>query len=104
ASKRALRDYRIGIIDAFSTDLPADPDIAAAFADMLDRLRQAGCRITRIQVDPLERYKATTRAMIAAEAYAYHGEQIDAHPEDFSARTITRIGAGKNVTMQQYVA
>lgn len=102
--ERPLRDYRIGIIDAFSTHLKPDPDIAAAFDKMLDRLREAGCRITRIQVDSLEHYRTTTRMMIAAEAYAYYGEQIDAHPDDFSGRTVSRIGRGKNVTTQQYVA
>lgn len=95
ASSRRLREFSVGVIDAFSTDLGADPLLAAAFEDMLARLARAGCRITRIRVDPMERYVATARTLIAAEAYSYHGAAIEARPRDFCRRTLARIIPGK---------
>lgn len=99
---RRLREFRVGVIDAFSVELAADPDIAAAFEDMVARLGQAGCRVTRIRVDPLEHYAATARPLIAAEASAYHGAWIERHPAYFGARTRARIAQGKNVSAETY--
>jgi len=101
---RRLREFSIGVIDAFSTDLEADPDMAAAFEDMLVRLGRAGCRVVRIRVDPLACYVATARNLIAAEAYSDHGAGIEARPEDFSARTRVRIGQGKAFSREAYAA
>lgn len=99
---RNLREFAVGVIDAFSTDLEADSEIAAAFENMVAALGQAGCRVTRIHVDPLRRYATAARGITAAQAYSYYGAQIEARPTDFGARTRTRIGQGKNISAEQY--
>lgn len=102
--QRRLRAYRVGVIDAFSTDLDADPEIMQALHDMLAALTKAGCKLVPLQVDPLGNYAATAGTLIGAEAYIDHGAALDANPHHFCARTRARIGKGKECTAEQFTA
>lgn len=101
---RRLRGYRVGVIGAFSTDLDADPEIMQALHDMLAGLKQAGCTLVPLQVDPLATYAMTARTLIGAEAYMDHGAALEANPQHFCVRTRARIGKGKECTAEQFAA
>lgn len=93
----------IGIIDPFSTDLDPHPDIANKFDFTIQQLAKAGMRIRRLKSFPLSQYTKCARLIVGAEAYTYHGEEIDAHPEQYCGLTRERVGRGRSVTLQAYV-
>lgn len=96
-----VKGCRVGIIDAFATDLDPDPEIGEVFERSVADLVRAGCEVTRLRVDSLERYTVCARTLSSAEAYAEYGADVDARPGIFGQRTRDRFAKGRAVTPTQ---
>lgn len=101
--KASLRGAVVGVIDSFSSGIDAHPEMTKALNAMIASLHKAGAIIKRVDAPPLARFIACSRSVVYTEAYAYHGEAIDAHPTAYGQRTLDRIGKGRLVTVREYV-
>lgn len=101
--KGSLRGAVVGVIDSFSSGSDAHPEMTNALNAMIAGLHKAGAIIKRVHTPPLARFIACSRSVVYTEAYAYHGEAIDAHPTAYGQRTLDRIGRGRSVTVKEYV-
>ena len=102
-ARGSLRGAVVGVIDSFSSGVDAHPEKTKALDAMIASLHQAGAIIKRVDTPPLARFIACSRSVVYTEAYAYHGEAIDAHPTAYGQRTLDRIGKGRSVTVREYV-
>jgi aspartyl-tRNA(Asn)/glutamyl-tRNA(Gln) amidotransferase subunit A len=97
---------RVGIPRAYFWE-GLHPDIGAAMETALSVLK----RLARTQrnVAPLDgdaTYSSVMTpytAVLSAEAYAYHKDRLARSPELYQAATLTRIRAGANVTLPEYI-
>jgi aspartyl-tRNA(Asn)/glutamyl-tRNA(Gln) amidotransferase subunit A len=97
----ALRDdtkkLRIGVPRSyFFEDL--DPEVAAAVESALVEIGGLVAEVKEITLEV-----PTDRTLQAAEAYAYHAENLARHEELYSPETVRRIRRGENVSAVEYI-
>ena len=88
----------LAVLDHYvSEDL--DRPVATAFEQALHRLSAAGARLTRIRMPEIEALPALNAGggIAAAEAWAFHRDQIERAGEAYDARVLSRIRAGAEI-------
>jgi aspartyl-tRNA(Asn)/glutamyl-tRNA(Gln) amidotransferase subunit A len=74
---RGLRGLRIGYVRHFhETDIPADPEVAAALDNVARVLAAEGAAVTEVILPPLARFTAVNRVIMHAEAFAIHARWL----------------------------
>jgi aspartyl-tRNA(Asn)/glutamyl-tRNA(Gln) amidotransferase subunit A len=95
--KEGAKDLRVGVPRAyFFEDL--DPEVASAVEHALTGIATLGAHIKEVRLEV-----PTDRTLQAAEAYAYHAEDVAKHPELYQAETVRRIRTGEKVTAAEYM-
>ncbi len=95
--KEGAKDLRVGVPrEYFFDDL--DPEVASAVEHALTGIASLGAHIKRVRIEV-----PTDRTLQAAEAYAYHAEDVAKHPELYQAETVRRIRTGEKVTAVEYM-
>jgi aspartyl-tRNA(Asn)/glutamyl-tRNA(Gln) amidotransferase subunit A len=98
----SLAAFRVGVLrNLFCEGI--DPEIAAAFEEPVRILSQFTREVRDVQ--PLADYAEVMRtysAVLTAEAYTYHREDVNVRPEAYQPQTLKRILAGANVTRKEY--
>jgi aspartyl-tRNA(Asn)/glutamyl-tRNA(Gln) amidotransferase subunit A len=75
-----------------------DPEVASAIEHALREISSLGAEIREVQIDvPVD------RTLPAAEAYAYHTENVAKSPELYQPETLRRIRSGEAVTVAEYI-
>lgn len=82
----------------------ADDQPIAAFEDAIDRLAQAGAKITRARQPAADAAMAQGTPLYAPEAYGIWGKVIEAAPDKMNANILTRFRGGMDMTAPDYVA
>jgi aspartyl-tRNA(Asn)/glutamyl-tRNA(Gln) amidotransferase subunit A len=96
-----LRDgagkLRVGVPrEYFFDDL--DPEVASATEYALREISSLGAEIREVRLDvPVD------RTLQAAEAFAYHSENVAKTPELYQPETLRRIRSGEAVTAAEYI-
>ena len=99
----AQPDTRVlGIPEAYFLDR-LDPAIRQLFAEAIDRLRAAGCRIERVDIPHAEAIPATYLHVVMPEAFAYHARTLEARPEDYTPGVRLRLQMGHYIMAEDYV-
>jgi Asp-tRNA(Asn)/Glu-tRNA(Gln) amidotransferase A subunit family amidase len=95
--REGAKKLRVGVArEYFFDDL--DPEVASAIDGALREISSLGAEIKEVQLDvPVD------RTLQAAEAYAYHAENLAKPPELYQAETLRRIRGGEAVTAAQYI-
>jgi len=95
--REGAKKLRVGVArEYFFDDL--DPEVASAIDGALREISSLGAEIKEVQLDvPVD------RTLQAAEAYAYHAENLAKLPELYQAETLRRIRGGEAVTAAQYI-
>jgi aspartyl-tRNA(Asn)/glutamyl-tRNA(Gln) amidotransferase subunit A len=95
--REGAKKLRVGVArEYFFDDL--DPEVASAIDCALREISSLGAEIKEVQLDvPVD------RTLQAAEAYAYHAENLAKLPELYQAETLRRIRGGEAVTAAQYI-
>ncbi|MGE0625998.1 MAG: amidase [Pseudomonadales bacterium] len=92
----------LAVLDHYVTaDL--DTTVAAVYARALERLERRGARLTRLELPDIETLPTLNArgGIAAAEAYAFHRDQLASHEADYDPRVGRRILAGRNVSAQE---
>jgi aspartyl-tRNA(Asn)/glutamyl-tRNA(Gln) amidotransferase subunit A len=95
--KEGAKGLRVGVPRAcFFDDL--DPEVASAMEHALTGIATLGAHIKEVGLEV-----PTDRTLQAAEAYAYHEEDVARHPELYQVETVRRIRTGEKVTAAEYM-
>jgi aspartyl-tRNA(Asn)/glutamyl-tRNA(Gln) amidotransferase subunit A len=95
--KEGAKGLRVGVPRAYFFD-DLDPEVASAMAHALTGIATLGAHIKEVRLDV-----PTDRTLQAAEAYAYHAEDVAKHAELYQLETVRRIRTGEKVTAAEYV-
>jgi aspartyl-tRNA(Asn)/glutamyl-tRNA(Gln) amidotransferase subunit A len=92
-----LKSLRVGVPRSyFFVDL--DPEVASAMEHALQGLQTLVGEMKEVHLDV-----PADRTLQAAEAYAYHAENVAKTPELYQAETVRRIKSGENVSAADYI-
>lgn len=95
---------RVGVVRHFyETDLPCEPDVAAATEEALKVLRDLGTTVSNITIAPFQAYNAAAGQISRAEGYSIHERWLRESPEKYGAIFRQRISAGAFVRGSDYV-
>jgi aspartyl-tRNA(Asn)/glutamyl-tRNA(Gln) amidotransferase subunit A len=95
--KEGAKDLRVGVPRAYFFE-DIDPEVASAVEHALTGIATLGAHIKEVRLEV-----PTDRTLQAAEAYAYHAEDVAKHPELYQAETVRRIRTGEKVTAAEYM-
>ena len=88
---------RIGVTrDFFYEGL--DPEVKEAIDQAIATLTNLGAEIRQITMDV-----STDRVVIQSEAFAYHSENIEKHPELYLPETLAKLRLGAGIDMGTYI-
>jgi aspartyl-tRNA(Asn)/glutamyl-tRNA(Gln) amidotransferase subunit A len=100
----SCKGLRIGVPrHVFEEDPDLDPEVRAAFASTLVRLRDLGCRLTDVTLDGYDSWADAARAITWPEEYAEHGAELRDYPERFSAVARSRLQDGLRFSAPDHV-
>jgi len=97
-----LADLNLAVLDHYVT-VDMDEVVAAAYGLALERLQHAGVTLTPIRLTDIESLPALNArgGIAAAEAYAFHRDQLERCEADYDPRVGRRILAGRNVGAEE---
>ncbi len=93
---------RLGIPRRYFLDL-LEPAVEAAFADTLERLARAGCRIDDVDIPHAADTGPVYLHTQLAEAAEQHGADLDARPDAYGRGVRLRLELGRYVLAEDYV-
>ncbi len=99
---RSVSDLNLAVLDHYVTaDL--DPDVGAAYERALALLSRAGATLSSLTLAEVESLPTLNArgGIAAAEAYAFHRDQLERHAAEYDPRVGSRIVAGKNVGAEE---
>lgn len=102
--QRGVKGLRLGVLKTVvQGDL--DAHVSGDFAAALDALSSAGAVVSDVEIPELNEIGGlnTKGGMSAAEAYAFHREQVTAHGDDYDQRVRKRIEMGGTQTAYEYL-
>ena len=102
--ERGARGLRIGFVRHFhETDLPADPEVAAALENVVRTLQGLGAEIRDVRLPTLGEFGAVNRVILQSEAWAIHGPWLRERPGDYGQLARRRLMAGAFMSAGDYV-
>ncbi len=102
--ERGVHGLRIGFIRHFhETDLPADPEVAAALENVAQTLQGLGAEIRDIRLPALGEFGAVNRVILQSEAWAIHGPWLRERPGDYGRLARRRLLPGAFIGAGDYV-
>jgi len=100
-----VRGLRVGFVRHFhETDLPADPEVAAALEQVARGLQQGGAELRDIRLPTLGEFGAVNRVILQSEAWAIHGPWLRERPGDYGRLARRRLLPGAFLGAGDYVA
>ena len=102
--RRPLTHARLALVQNFMLE-DLDKTVAQAFERSLERLRAAGAEIVPLTLAELQDLPPPQHrgALVAAEAWAWHGELIQRHEARYDPRVAQRIRAGASLGAADYL-
>lgn len=101
---RGIEGLRIGYVRHFhETDIPADPEVAAALEDVARALGEEGARIQPVTLPSLNEFAAVNRVILNSEAWSIHAPWLRTRPGDYGQLARRRLMAGAFVAAGDYV-
>jgi aspartyl-tRNA(Asn)/glutamyl-tRNA(Gln) amidotransferase subunit A len=101
---RGVRGLRVGYVRHFhETDMPADPQIAAALDAVAAALAGEGALVRTVTLPNLQAFSAVNRIILQSEAWAIHAPWLRERPQDYGRSGRRRLLAGAFLTAEDYV-
>ncbi len=95
--QQGTKSLRVGVPRGYFFD-DLDPEISAAMEHALSGIETLVAQVKEVQIDV-----PTDRTLQAAEAYAYHAENVAKSTDRYQAETVRRIRSGEKVTAAEYI-
>ena len=90
-----LKGLRIGFVRHFhETDMPADPEMAAALEEGARLLAAEGAIVSNVTLPRLSEFAAVNRTVLYAESSAVHEEWLTTRPDEYANVTRRRLLPG----------
>ena len=90
-----VKGLRIGFVRHFhETDMPADPEMAAALEAAAALLAAEGAVISNVTLPRLDEFAAVNRTVLYAESSAVHEEWLTTRPDEYANVTRRRLLPG----------
>jgi aspartyl-tRNA(Asn)/glutamyl-tRNA(Gln) amidotransferase subunit A len=101
---RGVRDLRIGFVRHFhETDMPANPEVAAALEDVARVLQVEGAQVHTITLPTLNEFSGINRVILCSEAWSIHAKWLRERPGDYGKLSRRRLLPGAFMTAGDYV-
>jgi aspartyl-tRNA(Asn)/glutamyl-tRNA(Gln) amidotransferase subunit A len=98
-----IAGLRIGYARSwFATDPQVHPAVLAAMDAAVSTLSELGAIVEQIELPDYFAIEVAAAAVLHAEGFAGHAEELAAHPEHFGRKTYQSIVAGVAVTPDEY--
>ena len=102
--ERGVRGLRIGVVRHFhEADLEADPEVAAALAEVERALAAEGASVSTVTLPPLASFATTNRVILNAEAWSIHAPWLRSRPREYGQLARQRLMAGAFLQAGDYV-
>jgi aspartyl-tRNA(Asn)/glutamyl-tRNA(Gln) amidotransferase subunit A len=101
ALREGAKQFCVGVPRGYFFD-DLDPEVAAAVEQALREISSLGAEIRELQLG-FTITVPTDRTLQAAEAYAYHAENVARSPELYQPETLRRIRGGEAITATEYI-
>lgn len=101
---QGVRGLRVGFVRNFhETDMPADPEVAAALEAAASLLAKEGAQVRNVALPDLKHCAAITRTIMHAEAWAIHQDWLRTRAGEYSQSGRKRLLTGAFLTAGDYV-
>ncbi|MDP6389124.1 MAG: amidase [Alphaproteobacteria bacterium] len=101
---QGVEGLRIGHLRHFyTTDMEAEPDMAAAIDDAAERFAALGAVVEEVELEPLSDYAGVNRVILTSEAYAVHEQWLKQRPGDYAHFTRERLLPGAFMRAADYI-
>ena len=105
AMDRGARGLRVGFVRHFhETDMPAEPEVAAALENVAQTLQTMGADLRDIRLPSLGEFSAVNRIILQSEAWSVHARWLRERPGDYGRLARRRLMAGAFLNAGDYVA
>ena len=99
-----VRGLCIGFVRHFhETDMPADPEVAAALETAAALLAKEGAEVRNVTLPNLKECAAVNRTIMHAEAWAIHQDWLRTRPGDYGQSGRKRLLTGAFLTAGDYI-
>jgi aspartyl-tRNA(Asn)/glutamyl-tRNA(Gln) amidotransferase subunit A len=103
--EHGVRGLRVGFVRHFhETDQPADPEVAAALAEVARSLQREGAELRDVTLPSLGAFRDVNRIILQSEAWAIHAPWLRERPGDYGQLARRRLLAGAFMSAGDYVA
>lgn len=98
-----LEDLHLAVVENIVFE-GADQAVTDAFENGVQRIIDAGCRVSRIHFEPFDDVAALNAAggFAAAEAWAWHRERLEVAEASYDPRVAVRIRRGESIDAVDY--
>ena len=96
-------EVRLGLLGGYFTEL-LDADVRREFGNTIDRLRDAGASIREVRLASAAEIASTYVNIALPEAFAYHANTLETHPEGYSDGVRERLEMGRRIPADAYIA
>lgn len=104
AASTPIAGLRVGFVGHFhETDMPADPEVAAALERAAALLSAEGAVVRDVTLPSLNEFAAVNRAILHAEAYAIHAPWLRDRPGDYAKLTRSSLLTGAFLTADDLI-
>jgi len=100
ALREGAKRLRVGVVRGYFFD-DLDGEVAAAMEHALREIQGLGAELREVRLGSDE--VPTNRMLQAAEAYAFHAENVGKNAELYQAETVRRIRTGEKVSAAEYM-
>jgi aspartyl-tRNA(Asn)/glutamyl-tRNA(Gln) amidotransferase subunit A len=102
--EHGVRGLRIGFVRHFhETDMPADPEVAAALEEVARTLAGEGAILSDIVLPTLGEFAAVNRVLLNSEAWSIHAPWLRERPGDYGQLARQRLMTGAFLQAGDYV-
>ena len=99
---RDLRGLRLGIPRPYFFEM-LDPDVAARFDELCERLTHAGVLLDDVAIAHTAEIATVYVHIALAEAAAYHARALESQPDEYTPNVRLRLEMGRHIMAEDYV-
>lgn len=95
---KSIAGKRIGYARQFLVEANILPELLAKLDETIDTLRGLGAVVEEVSIPDFELFRACSRLIVSAEAFAVHEETLISRPRDYGLLAYGRLVAGASVS------
>lgn len=95
---REIKGARFGFARQFLLEAGILPELLASIDHAVDKLQDLGGVVEEVAIPDFELFRACSKVIVAAEAFAIHEETLRSRPRDYGLLTYQRLVAGAAIS------